>query len=140
LNSYARLGLAASLDPSANGSVEQVLGQSTDSQPTSSSLPSEELVSKDLPSGFGRIIRDDSGNVVRVELNDEEPAMRLDPEDIDNVESRIDPDVRQRWVHDFTKSTIGVVAQDGTFVKGQFFYPPVVCILLYDSLINIVCS
>ena len=88
----------------------------------SSSLPSEEPANKDLPSGFGRIIRDDSGNIIRVELNDEEPAMRLDPEDIDNVESRIDPDVRQKWVHDFTKSTIGVVPQDGTFIKGQFFY------------------
>ena len=62
--------------------LSKILRQSTDSQ-LATSLPSEELASKDLPSGFGRIIRDGSGNV---ELDDEEPAMGLDLEDVDTVD------------------------------------------------------
>lgn len=109
LDSYARLGLAASLDPEANGGVEHVLAShtSTDSQ------------KEDMPFSFGRIIRDDTGSVVGVELNDDKPDVQVDLEDVDDVDSRIDPDVRRKWVNDFTKCVTSVTPKNVSFVKGE---------------------
>lgn len=76
-----------------------------------------------LPKGFGRIIRDSSGNIVRVELpNEEEGGHALEQE------SMIDPPVAltkselQMWAQDRTESRKGAGPGHiaSTLVQGQF--------------------
>ncbi len=72
-----------------------------------------------MPIGFGRIIRDDAGSVIGVELNDDKPDVQVDPEDVDDVDSRIDPDVRRKWVKDFTQCATGITPQKSLLIKGE---------------------
>ena len=72
-----------------------------------------------MPIGFGRIIRDDAGSVIGVELNDDKPDVQVDPEDVDDVDSRIDPDVRRKWVKDFTQCATGITPQNSSLIKGE---------------------
>lgn len=75
---YEALGLVASLNPTASGGVEKSLGSSSKSEqamdvdraPEASS--SKAAGTSGLPKGYGRIIRDADGNVVDVELAEED--------------------------------------------------------------------
>jgi len=71
-----------------------------------------------VPSGFGRIIRNAAGSVVAVELNETEPKEAVDVEDIDNVDSRIDPEVRRQWASGFAKGNMPVASND-TLINGE---------------------
>jgi hypothetical protein len=53
-----------------------------------------------------------------VELNEIEPEEAVDAEDIDNVDSRIDPEVRRQWASGFSKGNIGVASND-TVINGE---------------------
>jgi len=110
---YANLGLVVTLDPSAHGGVEKLLGLETGGQASqqqqaaasSSSAPSNAVVN--VPSEFGRIIRDAAGNILGVEMNEEETE-ELQPEEMDmeqDLESRMDHKIREQWTTDFSKST-----------------------------------
>jgi len=104
---YAKLGLVVTLDPSAHGGVEKPLGVASSdklSRQEASSSSTSPPTSADLPSGFGRIIRDQAGNVVGYELN--EPQIEEengDPSDLD-AESQMDQDLRQKWTVNFSSS------------------------------------
>ncbi|KAF9567602.1 hypothetical protein CPC08DRAFT_703133 [Agrocybe pediades] len=117
---YARLGLVVNLDPSAAGGVEKPLGAqqhqlaAEESQPIASTSSSTQASASkpSVPAGFGRIIRDASGKVLGVELNEEEEnsghtASIAHEDDVlmDDVESRIDQDARRQWATNFSKST-----------------------------------
>jgi nucleolar protein 16 len=120
LHSYARLGLAASLVPLTHGGIEQPLGLSADhlQSATASASPSADIPEKGVPTGFGRIIRNAAGSVVGVELNDAEPQAAVDVDDIDNVDSRIDPEVRRQWASGSTRGNI-CIASDNTVINGE---------------------
>lgn len=57
-----------------------------------------------LPKGHGRIFRDDAGNVVRVELPDEEIEIEDLPGnrdiDMEQLEPQLDENTRQTWISD----------------------------------------
>jgi nucleolar protein 16 len=80
-----------------------------------------------MPIGFGRIIRDDAGSIIGVELNDDKPDVQVDPEDVDDVDSRIDPDVRRKWVQDFTQCATGIAPQKSSLIKGESHFCCVPC-------------
>jgi nucleolar protein 16 len=100
-SSYARLGLIHDLNPSAPGGSEQVLvprngEEMALDQPEQVAEPSSS--SKRLPAGHGRIIRDVSGNVIGVELpeEDEEAGDEVE-ETMDDLEPEADGSVMGRW-------------------------------------------
>jgi len=120
---YANLGLVVTLDPSAHGGVEKQLGLGIGS----SLQPSHDHESSNLaphpdanvPSGFGRIIRDGAGNVLSFELNEskiQEEDVEID--DVDGLESRMDLAVRQKWATNFSSGSVANFGpKDGKLVK-----------------------
>ncbi|KZT11412.1 uncharacterized protein LAESUDRAFT_720638 [Laetiporus sulphureus 93-53] len=80
---YEALGLVASLNPTASGGVEKQLAPLTTSRPDESTTPSSGNKTSSIPKGYGRVIRDEDGNIVGVELPEEEP-------EADPIEKTID--------------------------------------------------
>ncbi|KAF9532328.1 ribosome biogenesis protein Nop16 [Crepidotus variabilis] len=114
---YARLGLAISLDPLAAGGSERQLGVCLDDEGSSRATTDavEPSLSNVVPDGFGRLIRDDSGQIVGVEIDQEDNLIEV--EDVDGVDSHIDPDVRQKWVTDLSQKTSAIGVTDVTLMK-----------------------
>ncbi|KZV75771.1 hypothetical protein PENSPDRAFT_599409 [Peniophora sp. CONT] len=76
---YAALGLAVSLNPRASGGSEGPQNfASADAEAitrqaeASGSLNSLDEVTRVVPKGFGRIVRDEDGNIVDVEMNEDD--------------------------------------------------------------------
>ncbi|KAJ7197164.1 ribosome biogenesis protein Nop16, partial [Mycena pura] len=93
---YAALGLMHTLNPSAAGGIEPVETKLT---------PEEEASTPNftapMRSGHGRIVRDGEGNVVRIELAEEDEEMAEVAERDKTMESlgaEIDANVRQKWI------------------------------------------
>lgn len=104
--SYAALGLVHDLNPSASGGAERIEDsniqnategqvQLTDAVP--SSLNPDESPSSSIPKGYGKIVRDEAGNVLRVELGG-------DPDDAEAPpaleEPVVPPAAMSKWVSD----------------------------------------
>lgn len=73
--SYAALGLQFALTPTQSGGVERTLvppKASADVESVSAAPKSVESGPSVIPKGFGRIIRDESGNVIRIDLAESE--------------------------------------------------------------------
>jgi len=87
---YLALGLQYDLNPVSSGGSEvnlvRVINKVNEGQlhtTAQSSVSERDTVTCVLPKGFGRIIRDSSGNIVRVELpNDEEEKDASQPEPV----------------------------------------------------------
>lgn len=105
---YAALGLAYSLNPIASGGSEKsermAVQESVDESaeaPTASTSKASEKTS--IPRGHGRIIRDECGNVLRVELAPEDEAEQAEQDpmelDMEQLEPQLDKGVAQQWVH-----------------------------------------
>ncbi|KAF5330910.1 hypothetical protein D9619_005844 [Psilocybe cf. subviscida] len=129
------MGLVVTLDPSAHGGVEKPLGVGADdsmavdetSQNANVAGPStvpqkttSTSKSSSVPSGFGKIIRDAEGNVLRIELptEEEEEEQEVKEQEMDmeeELESRMDADVRAKWSTNFSGST----AVQGAAGKGK---------------------
>jgi len=108
---YAKLGLVVTLDPSAHGGVEKPLGvapsvQLSQEQEPAVASSTSRPTNADVPSGFGRIIRDEAGSILGFELNEShEQGQVLETEDLEDAGSRIDQGVRGKWATDFSSST-----------------------------------
>ncbi|KAG6832692.1 hypothetical protein H0H92_012264 [Tricholoma furcatifolium] len=96
---YMALGLIHDLNPSAAGGSEPVEEPShiEDSQIASTSQLEQPAP---IRAGFGRIIRDEAGNVVGVELPNEEEEAEVDQRDEEMVEPEVDTAVLVPWVTD----------------------------------------
>ncbi|EMD38494.1 hypothetical protein CERSUDRAFT_113665 [Gelatoporia subvermispora B] len=100
---YEALGLVASLNPTASGGVERPLdrqgltaGGSSATPEASSSSPSSG--SGAIPKGYGRIIRDEDGNIIDVEMGEEEPEAAPEEEEIEAIPNPADDDQQAGWV------------------------------------------
>ena len=126
--SYAALGLAYSLNPIASGGTENSTRAATQQstpesveQPTASTSKTSEKSA--IPKGHGRIIRDEAGNIIRVELapeDEEDQAAHQEPMDLDmeQLEPKLDQGVAQQWVHGLGHND-GSVGKGKTVVKGK---------------------
>ncbi|EDR10983.1 uncharacterized protein LACBIDRAFT_192580 [Laccaria bicolor S238N-H82] len=97
---YTALGLIHSTNPSASGGNEQPSTHRIIEIPAE--IPSASTtVDRTIPVGFGKIIRDEAGNVLHVELNDteeESAATVANSTEMKNIQ--IDNDITTRWVTD----------------------------------------
>lgn len=116
--SYAALGLVSSLNPTASGGTERELYLYPPSQSTSS-ITEPPQPSK-IPRGYGKIIRDEDGNVIDIEFaeeDEEETTMDRDDE-IDMDRAPLDASLIN-WVK-LGSSTHGVPpAKDSSVVHGE---------------------
>jgi nucleolar protein 16 len=137
LRSYLALGLQHDLNPIPSGGSEVNVSRTVDPintcqlHPTPSSPTIDDVrsyvsegptVRSALPKGFGRIVRDSSGNVVRVELrNDEEAGHAMKQElVIDPPAVTMESDL-QIWAqgHPETRRGAGSEGMEDTIVQGQ---------------------
>ncbi|KAJ7771698.1 ribosome biogenesis protein Nop16 [Mycena metata] len=101
---YAALGLIHTLNPSASGGVEPIevtAGRVEDSPVnlTAASTSSQSNTTSPIPKGHGRIIRDEEGNVLRIEFAEEDEQMpEEDDKTMEELEPEMDPLLRQKWV------------------------------------------
>ena len=78
--SYEALGLVATLNPIASGGTERVEAQHADGKEASTEREASATVATQgagtngVPKGYGKIIRDGEGNIVKVQLGEEEGA------------------------------------------------------------------
>lgn len=103
--------------------------ETIDDLPPAQVAPDSEVApgsgSMKLPQGYGRIIRDDAGNVLRVELpeQDQEGDNTNSPGrdiDMETLEPDVDQKVLQKWVADLGGSeTRRPTGKDGDIVKGE---------------------
>jgi len=92
-DSYAALGLVHTLTPSASGGVEPAQVE------TGHVNPDPHTEKSGIPSGFGRIIRDETGNVVQIQ--------GIEP---DNLEPSILPrPVMEEWIGKIRAESSGIV-------------------------------
>lgn len=103
--SYAALGLVHTLNPLASGGVEHDPTEITTEPTTSPIYPSavSTLTSSTnhIPKGYGKIIRDAEGNVVRVELPEDSEDDDQDqghPSDDEMRDPEVDKLVLSKWV------------------------------------------
>lgn len=109
MSSYESLGLVASLTPMASGGAERALGVEDNTTTNAMEVEYAPEVSSSnaaagpssLRAGFGRIVRDENGNIVDVQLPDEEadaeaatPAERL----IEDIPDPSKQDSLAAWV------------------------------------------
>ncbi|QRV89582.1 ribosome biogenesis protein Nop16 [Ceratobasidium sp. AG-Ba] len=115
---YEALGLVHSLNPVASGGSETNL---SNTKPESVATPAAQpTASKPIPRGFGKIIRDENGAVIRIELPDEPVEMQNSGEDkgkrrandiwgdamddSDEEAEKLIPAEASSWVHIGTKA------------------------------------
>ncbi|KAK1218257.1 Nucleolar protein 16 [Marasmius sp. AFHP31] len=118
---YAALGLVHDLNPSAAGGAEiiEVEQAAQTSNPStteaamafSASSSIEPHQNTSIPKGYGRIVRDEAGRVIRIELPDEEQNNEenlVEDVEVDMEQSApdLEESVRERWVE-------GLGAQSG---------------------------
>ena len=110
-NSYAKLGLALNLNPLANGGSER----STDigiQEP--SLLPATNMADNEscIPSGFGRILRDATGNIIGFEASKtEEPSSEV--AEVEGLHVDVDQAMHQRWAATLSSSEAGQIDPKG---------------------------
>ncbi|EAU91243.2 hypothetical protein CC1G_06878 [Coprinopsis cinerea okayama7 len=118
---YARLGLVSDLNPISSGGSEKRIEpkyEDGDAQMSSEtagpSITSDAQTgesSKPLPKGFGRIIRDESGNVIGVELPQEDESKEAEQEDQEMEalsEPEVDGEMRDLWATNIGKTKVDV--------------------------------
>jgi N-acetylglucosamine-1-phosphate uridyltransferase (contains nucleotidyltransferase and I-patch acetyltransferase domains) len=140
-SSYAALGLVHTLNPSASGGVEPIEDVDTANTPIPTEPAAHQQKTTIIPKGYGKIIRDDDGNVVRIELaeGEEEEGMDEDREmDMEELEPEGDEKVLDKWVVELGgggkgKGVGGNVVQgeqslfelEMRLVSGIFLFPPI---------------
>ena len=99
--SYAALGLIHTLAPTASGGTEppestKVVAGEQAKQSIHASDPDTSAV---IPKGFGRIVRDEAGNVMQIELAGEEESDYLADGNLEMMKGpEIVPEAKKKWV------------------------------------------
>jgi len=111
---YAKLGLALNLNPSASGGSEK----STNTRIQEPSLLSLAMNTADddscIPSGFGRILRDDTGNIIGFEASKtEEPSSEVAEVKGLQLDADVDQAVYQRWAATLSSSDAAQIDPKG---------------------------
>ncbi|KAF5386748.1 hypothetical protein D9615_001649 [Tricholomella constricta] len=98
---YVALGLVHSLNPSAAGGVEPLEGKQDHIEESRIASSSQLEQPAQIPKGFGKIIRDEAGNVLRIELPEEvdEPPVE-NPQDMEMEGPDVERAVLGPWVTD----------------------------------------
>jgi nucleolar protein 16 len=99
-HSYAALGLQFALTPTQSGGAERTLISSKGSASAGSvtaTLESGGAKLSTIPRGFGRIIRDEFGNVVRIDLPEAEETQDRE-ENTELPEANVDDKTMDDWV------------------------------------------
>lgn len=100
--SYVALGLLHTLDPIASGGAEVQIKKASGAK--------TDGASNEIPMKFGKIVRDESGAVIKLELPEEEEGAAI--EEMEMLEAVV-PDVEQRmWAN-------GVAERGNGFIKGE---------------------
>jgi len=107
LFSYASVGLAHNMNPSASGGAEHTEHSIIvdETVPPAAPIPSsstnipEASKKSFIPKGHGRIIRDESGNVVGVELAEEDEDQEPSDENMETLIPEISDAVRGKWIN-----------------------------------------
>ncbi|KAI3607360.1 ribosome biogenesis protein nop16 [Moniliophthora roreri] len=154
---YAALGLIHDLNPSASGGAE-IIEVDVDQEeyvvaifikrlsfiveisarasgPESSSSrsdvrPNGSRSGDSIPKGYGRIIRDEDGNILRIELAEEEknlsPAGNKNV-DMEQLEPELDEAVKEKWIQDLGANGKRVLLKDNDRkdITGAFGTPGV---------------
>ncbi|KAG5645912.1 hypothetical protein DXG03_005059 [Asterophora parasitica] len=98
---YAALGLIHDLNPSAAGGVEPLEGRQDIGEDIPVASTSQLEQPTQTPKGFGKIIRDEAGNVLRIEMpDDEDEAPTENPQDMEMAEPDVESAVLGTWVTD----------------------------------------
>jgi hypothetical protein len=124
--SYVALGLTHTLNPIPSGGVEHMevspaINDDIGSESTSCS------VSKDgsIPEGFGRIIRDQVGNILHIEMaegEDEELQTTL-VQDMEVLAPKVDNAILERWSTNFgVNAATKTKSWSTNVIQGEFFY------------------
>ncbi|KAG2158153.1 ribosome biogenesis protein Nop16 [Suillus bovinus] len=94
---YAALGLQFALTPTQSGGAERTVIPPKDSDGAGSASATLESGSSTIPRGFGRIIRDESGDVIRIDLAESE-EMQESVENNGLPEADVDEKTMDDWV------------------------------------------
>lgn len=117
------LGLACNLNPSAAGGVERLKGHQNLVEASAPQAPSVPYTPSEIPRGYGRIIRDESGNVLGIEMSETDTT---NSQNSDQGQRDLNPPIDEmllaRWAVNLgggaTKS-VPSERQD-TFLRGKF--------------------
>ena len=104
-NSYAKLGLTLNLNPLAHGGFERPTDTSI--QEPSPVSPAIDMVDDEpcIPTGFGKILRDDTGNIIGFEASEIEECTNSEVVEVEGLQLDADDRaVHQRWVANFPSS------------------------------------
>ena len=99
VNSYARLGLIHDLNPSASGGSDKILEPRYDHNEMSIDEPQPEMSGSSKSAvrpGYGRIIRDEAGNVIGVELHEEDEEHDSTENGQEKTMEDMEPEVEER--------------------------------------------
>ncbi|KAI0934424.1 hypothetical protein AcW1_005951 [Taiwanofungus camphoratus] len=102
---YEALGLVASLNPTLSGGVERPMAAlgSRQSSPVASNTPEASSSTKaprasGVPKGYGKFTRDEEGNIVDVQLAEEESDMDQDEEPLEDIPDPAQEEELAPWV------------------------------------------
>lgn len=125
---YAALGLQFALTPTQSGGAERTLIPSKGSAsagPASATLESVEAGLSTIPRGFGRIIRDEFGNVIRIDLSEAEETQDSE-QNTELPEAGVDEKTMDDWVGCLNKIHDTTDARGSSSSSAQGTHPVVV--------------
>ncbi|KAK7023960.1 nucleolar protein 16 [Favolaschia claudopus] len=118
---YAALGLVHTLNPSASGGMEPI-GTATEPLPinlTAASTSSPPVAAPSIPKGHGRIVRDEDGNILSVELAEEDEEMSDETsrdKDMEELAPEVEPQLLSKWVTGLGGGSAGKGVVEGIII------------------------